>query len=129
MTEVKMTMREFFNGVLAIEGLSADLTAKAKHELAKLDAKNTKRSSSLTKVQKENLELMKEIEGYLVGKVNALSPDVAAAVGVSPQKAGGVMREMVKAGVLTVTDVKIKGRGTLKGYTLATAEGDEPSAE
>ena len=129
MTEVKMTMREFFNGVLAIEGLSADLTAKAEHELAKLDAKNTKRSSSLTKVQKENLELMKEIKIYLEGKVNALAPDVAAAVGVSTQKAGGVMREMVKAGVLTVADVKIKGRGTLKGYTLVVAEGEEPSAE
>lgn len=129
MTEVKMTMREFFNGVLAIEGLSADLAEKAKHELAKLDAKNTKRSSSLTKVQKENLELMKEIKTYLEGKVNALAPDVAAAVGVSTQKAGGVMREMVKANILTVTDVKIKGRGTLKGYTLAVAEGDEPSAE
>ena len=130
MTEVKMTMREFLNGVLAIEGLSADLKEKAEHELGKLDARNSKRSSSMTEVQKENLALAKEIASFLAENPKSLSPDVAVAVGVSTQKAGGVMREMVKQGTLVVEDVKIKGRGTLKAYSLAeVVEGEEPSAE
>jgi hypothetical protein len=54
-----------------------------------------------------------------------VSPDLATAIGATTQKTNGVAGEMVKLGMLTKGKVKVKGKGELTAYTLATA----PTAE
>lgn len=44
--------------------------------------------------------------------------DVAAVLEVSVQKASGLLRRLVEEGKAVKVDVKIKGKGTQKGYTL-----------
>ena len=45
--------------------------------------------------------------------------DVATELGVTPQKASALLRQVVAEGKATVTDVKVPKKGAQKGYTLA----------
>mgnify|MGYP003295247551 CR=1 FL=1 len=57
MTESKMTMRELLNAVIANEITDA-VIEKATAELAKLDARNEKRTSKPSKVAEANVPLI-----------------------------------------------------------------------
>ena len=125
-----MTEREFLTKVMAMNGVAKDVADYAAEGIAKLDARNDKRKNTQTKAQKENEGIMTSILSYLANG-SAVASDIGTAVGVSTQKASALCGLLVKDGKVTVADVKVKGKGTVKQYTLvptATAE-DEPSAE
>ena len=52
------------------------------------------------------------------------SPDLAKAINQTTQKTNGVAGEMVKNGELTKSKVKVKGKGELTQYALATNDGE-----
>ena len=53
-----MTNREFYKAVIEAK-ISDELTAHAEKEIGKLDARNEKRSTTMNKTQKENVEILK----------------------------------------------------------------------
>ena len=55
--------------------------------------------------------------------------DLATVLGVSTQKVSALARQLVEDGTITVDDVKIKGKGKVKGYTLPSDSEDEDTAE
>lgn len=112
-----MTQREFFEKVISAD-VSAELTEKAKELIAGLDKRNAQKSAKPSKTQVENevlkgkmLETLEKGKGYL-------AVEIASAMGFSTSKASALAKQLVNEGKATVADVKVKGKGTQKSYTL-----------
>ena len=121
MANTTMTSREFFNAV--IEGnISDEIKDFAKSQIEKLDSKNAKRKSTDSKTQKENkaiketlLATMEKDKVYTASEISGMEIEGIT----STQKASALLRQMVETGTLTSEDVKVKGKGKVKGYRLA----------
>ena len=112
MTE--MTKREFFVAVIdAVE--DAELKLFAEKEIAKMDERNAKRKASPSKKALENEPIKNAIVGVL-GNEPMTASEVAEKVEISTQKASALLRQIDG---LTVTEIKVKGKGKVKGYALA----------
>lgn len=120
-----ITMREMLNATIALlEGNTpqhnitpADVVAKAKAEIAKLDATNAKRAEKAKEKAAENLPLKNTIFDFLVANGTKTTAEVAVGVGESTPKASAMLRQMVEEGRLTSNEVSVKGKGKQKAYT------------
>lgn len=123
----KMTKREFYT---AIKNGKIDEQVKlfATEELEKMDAVNEKRRNTLSKKAKENEPLLQQITDEILTEEPKTATDVAAVLEVSVQKASGLLRRLVEDGKAAKVDVKIKGKGTQKGYTIPV-EAEEAEEE
>ena len=109
-----MTNREFFTAI--VNGtLTEDVIAKAHEEIEKLDARNAKRANTLSKTQKDNLPLIEKIASLLTSEPK-LASELASEMEISTQKASALVK---KVEGVSVCDVKVKGKGTQKGYYFA----------
>ena len=106
-----MTKREFLNAVIA-ETQNADLAKFAVEELEKLDARNAKRAERPSKTQIANEPIIKAIAEVLTNEPMRAS-EIAEKCGITTQKASALVK---KVEGVSVTDVKVKGKGTQKGY-------------
>ena len=112
-----MTNREFYTAI--VNGtLTEDVIAKAHEEIEKLDARNAKRSAKPSKKSLENAPIKESIAEFLADGSH-LASEIAKGLDLSVSKVSALCRQMVGDGVLTVEDVKVKGKGTQKSYSLA----------
>lgn len=112
-----MTNREFYNSI--INGtITEEIVAFAESEIAKLDARNDKRRNTLSKTQEANEALKVEILSAIANGTHIAS-EIGKVVGVSTQKASALLTLLVKDGKVTVADLKVKGKGSVKTYSLA----------
>lgn len=123
--ETKMTSREFFTAIVADETISADLRDYATEQIAKLDAKNAKRSSKPSKTQVANEPIKTAIIEYLSANGQSVSSEIATALSteespVTTQKASALCRQLVADGLLSVADVKIPKKGVVKAYSVVS---------
>ena len=109
-----MTKREFLNAVIA-ETTNTELASFAVAELEKLDTRNAKRSERPSKTQIANEPIIKAIRDILTDEP-MLASKIAELCEISTQKASALVKKV--DGVQSV-DVKVKGKGTQKGYFLA----------
>lgn len=123
-----MTNREFFEKVAKNE-ITAEVIAHATKGIADLDKRNATRKAKPSKTALENAPIKVAILEYLVDKENEVASVIAENVGISTSKASALCGQLVAENKVTVTDVKIKGKGKVKGYTLATAEEVEEVTE
>lgn len=108
-----MTQRDFYNAVIA-ETKNADLAKFAVEALEKLDTRNAKRAERPSKVQIANEPIVKAIAEVLTSEPMRAS-EIAEALGISVQKASALVK---KVDGVQFVDVKVKGKGTQKGYFL-----------
>lgn len=117
----KMTRREFFVAVMEKVD-DAELKLFAEQEIAKMDERNAKRKNSPSKKSIENEPIKTKIVEYL-GREDELdfatASEIANEVEISVQKASALCRQLVENGTLTSEEVKVKGKGKVKGYALA----------
>lgn len=111
-----MTRREFLEVVKSGE-INDEVIAKADEMLEKLDAENEKRRNRVSKKALEN-EPIKERIVEVLGDEPKTATEIGAEVEISTQKASALLRQLVEAGKANKVDVKVKGKGTQKGYTL-----------
>ena len=109
-----MTQREFYNAVIA-DTQNEELKAFATEAIVKLDERNAKRASKPSAKQKENEPIVKAISEVLTSEP-MLASKIAELCEISTQKASALVKKV--EGVQSV-DVKVKGKGTQKGYFLA----------
>ena len=117
----RMTSREFFTAV--IEGkINDEIKEFAQLQIEKLDSKNAKRKTTDSKTQKENkaikealLATMEKDKVYTASEVARMEIEGIT----STQKASALLRQLVETGTLTSEEVKVKGKGKVKGYKLA----------
>ena len=123
-----MTNRELYNAIIN-GNITADAVAKAREEIAKLDARNLAKAEKPNKKQVENEPIAKAIvEALAEGEM--LGVDLATKLGLSTPKLNGVAGNLVKEGVLVKSKTKVKGKGEMTVYSLAPSdEGEGEVAE
>ena len=109
-----MTNREMLTAIVNGE-LTDEVIEKAKSEIAKLDARNANRKNKPSKTQIENAPIIEKIAELLTEEPMRAS-EIGEALGISTAKASALAKKV--EGVI-VTDVKVKGKGMQKGYSLA----------
>lgn len=109
-----MTRREMFEAIVN-GNVTEEVVAMAQNELVKMDERNEKRKNSPSKTAIANEPIKAQIVEVLTTEPLTAS-DVANAVGISTQKASALLRQIEG---LTVTEIKVKGKGKVKGYALA----------
>jgi hypothetical protein len=119
-----MTIREFMTAVSAMENVSAEIKEFAENELIKLDARNAKRAEKPSKTAIANEPIKAEILRVIGESEEPMTASKIAEVMVEykVQKISALCTQLLKEEKLVVTDVKVKGKGTQKGYSVAQAE-------
>ena len=112
-----MTNREFFTAVIA-NSISEDVITKAQEMLQAMDAKNEKRRNQPSKTAIANEPVKKAIVEYLNGKENVIASEVGKSLNITTQKASILLGQLQADEVVKVSEVKVKGKGKVKGYTL-----------
>lgn len=123
-----MTNREFYTAIIGNPNVADDLKTFAQGEIDKLDARNDKRKNTQTKAQKENEGIMTSILTHLTNG-SAVASDIAKALGISTQKASALCKLLVDSGKVTVADIKVKNKGTVKQYTLVPSDTEAEEVE
>ena len=117
-----MTARRFFTEIQTYD-LPAELLDYAVNEIQKLDDAAQKRREKPTKAQQENAAIREQLHAYMVEHLSDQyfsQAELGEALEISPNKAGALARQLVQAGLVEATDVKVKG-GTRKGYRAIQA--------
>lgn len=118
-----MTNREFFEKIANDERLAAEVREHAKKGIAALDKRNADRAAKPSKKALENEPIKERIVELIRSQENPIiASEIAATLDISTAKASALCRQLVIAEVLNETEVKIKGKGKVKGYTLHLAE-------
>ena len=112
-----MTMKDFMTAVVSAN-LSDEMTAFATAEIAKIEEKNAKRRTTPTKAQLANAELLDTIVSALNADEVVTASQIAKTMDITTQKASALLSNGVKSGILTACEVKEKGKGKVKGYSL-----------
>ena len=120
----KMTKREFYTAIMNDE-IDKQVKLFAAEKLEKMDAANEKRRNTMSKKAQENLPLMEKIMDEILGEEPKTATDVSEVLEVSVQKASGLLRRLVEEGRAEKVDVKIKGKGTQKGYKLVSGKTED----
>lgn len=125
-----MTNREFYNAV--IEGTVTDeMIEFARDAVAQLDATNEKRRAKMAEKAVEKAAEKEPLRQAIFACVTD-EPKTAtmlideAGLELKPQSIPSLLKPLVEAGHVAKVDVKIKGKGTQRGYVLAdTAAAEE----
>lgn len=107
-----MTKREFYEAVMALENVDAELVLFAENEINKMNERNAKRKSTPSKTALANEPIKAQIVEVLTETPQSAS-EIAEKVGISTQKCSALLRQIEN---LTVTEIKVKGKGKVKGY-------------
>lgn len=109
-----MTKREMFEAIVN-GNVTEEVITMAQNEIAKMDERNARRKNTPSKTALANEPIKAHIVEVLTDTPQSAS-EIAEKVEISTQKASALLRQIDG---LTVTEVKIKGRGKVKGYALA----------
>lgn len=123
-----MTKREFYTAIEENESLPMEQREMAAALKGKLDETNAKRAAKPSKASIANAPMIDAVVAMLTAEpqtATTLLPAMAAAFpaaeGEKPmtvQKVSHLLVDAVKAGRCHSVDVKIKGKGTQKGYYI-----------
>lgn len=117
-----MTNREFFtnisNGII-----NDEVIAHAKAAIAKMDTANANRKSKPSKTAIANEPIKQAIIALLTENGAMVASAIGAALTtpeaeVTTSKASALCGQLVKADVLSVEDVKIPKKGSVKQYSI-----------
>lgn len=114
-----MTQREFLTKVIATSA-DEEIVAKAHELIESLDKKNAQRAAKPSKTQVENEPIKVAIVEYLAGGKVQTAPEIAVAVGISTQKASALAKQLVDAGKVVQSEIKVPKKGKMKAYALVT---------
>lgn len=110
------TKREMLN-VIAAGQMNEEVMEWAKAQIEKLDHANELRRNKQSKKALENAPIKESIVKVLTDEPQTATM-IGEVVGISTQKASALLRQLVEAGEVTKVEVKIKGKGTQKGYLV-----------
>lgn len=121
----KMTARDFFKAIASNDSVAPIYREYATAQISKLDDKNKSRAGKTSKTdlakQAENNALKEKILTLLADKGATM---VAADIGrqcdnITTQKASALLRQLVESGKINSREVSVKGKGKMKGYSIA----------
>ena len=120
-----MTNREFYTAIASSTNLPVELIEFATAAIEKMDNANIKRKNTPSKTAIAN----EPLKAQLLNEILSLEPmptnNVAAALGVSNQKASALLRQLVADGKVVAVEDKVPGKGKQKFYSLVDADDGE----
>ena len=114
-----MTNREFYNAIVSAK-ISDEITEFAEKAIAKMDQKNAKRSNTKSATQVANDEIKVAILAQMEAEKVYTCKEISELHEISTQKTSALMRQLAQSGKVEVSEVKVKGSGIVKGYTIVT---------
>jgi len=112
-----MTNREFFTAITE-SAVSDELKDFAAAAIAKLDKRNTSRASKPSKTAIANAPIKEAIVAYLREHGQTTASTLATELGITTAKASALATQLKKEGLLVTSDVKVKGKGKVNGYSI-----------
>lgn len=109
-----MTKREMFEAIVN-GNITEEVITMAQNEIVKMDERNAKRKNAPSKTAIANEPIKAKIKKVLTSEPQTAS-EIAEKVEISTQKCSALLRQIDG---LTVTEVKVKGKGKVNGYALA----------
>ena len=117
-----MTRRERLEMVIS-GNITDELIEECKAEIEKMDIANAKRKEKVDPRKEENSKIMEKIVEILGSSTEPMQIDpIVEALGVDGlkrQRVSSLCTILVKDGRITSDDVKVKGKGKRKAYSLA----------
>lgn len=117
-----MTRRERLEMVIA-GNITEELIEECKVEIEKMDTANAKRKEKENPHKAENASIMENIMGVVAHSDEPILVDgIVEGLGVeglTRQRVSSLCTILVKDGKLVATDVKVKGKGKRKAYSIA----------
>lgn len=123
-----MTNREFYEKVAKISE-NKEMVDFANEAIEKLDARNKKRASKMSKTAIANAPLKEAILELLANGNDWLASTIAVKLNISTQKASALCRQLVEEGKITDELVSIPKTGKRKVYNLSAQESEEVDEE
>ena len=118
-----MTLREFYEAIIAKEEITDEMAAIAVRRIELLDKKNeyarNHKKSGNSKKAKENAEVKTKIAELMADGQERKAKEIGEALGLTQQKVSALARQMVEDGVLVSEEQKVKGGRLVKVYTKA----------
>lgn len=122
------TMREFLTAVINAN-VSNEITTFANKEIDKLDKKNDKKKSTMTKDQKINAEIKTKILDFMTEETTYTSPELAKAMQeiftemeISTNKISALMRQLTAESKVNQIEKVKTSKGYVKGYVKKSVE-------
>lgn len=117
-TEKKMTAREFYNAILALDSLPAELSAYATEQIEKLDKTNAQRKGKPSKEAIANEPIKVDILNFLVERKGEkfVQAEIGEALSISPNKAGALARQLAVAEQIKSERIKLPKVGERTVY-------------
>lgn len=118
-----MTNREFYTAVINAN-INDELTEYATAEIEKLDATNAKRREKAAEKAVEKNAEKAPIREALFNVISdepqtATALIEAAGLDIKPQSIPSLLKPFIEDGSVLKVDVKVKGKGTQRGYVRA----------
>ena len=95
-----MTKMEAYEAIKAMVAENEELVAFVEHEQELLVKRNSKKSDSMTKTQKENLVIKEKIVTVLGESDGMTATMVSEVVGITLAKATALLTQLVKSGIV-----------------------------
>lgn len=115
-----MTLREFYEAIIAKEEITDEMVAIAVRRIELLDKKNeyarNHKKFGNSKKAKENTEVKAKIAELMADGQERKAKEIGEALGLSQQKVSALARQMVEDGALTSREEKVKGGRLVKIY-------------
>lgn len=113
-----MTTREYFNAVLNAN-ISDEMNEASVEFLSKLDSRNEKRKTMMTKDKAEAINRREAVLSFLKENEGSFTRDqIAEAIGISPSAVSGACTVLVVNGLVTKSEVKVE-KSRKVAYALA----------
>ena len=109
-----MTRREMFEAIVN-GNVTEEVIEMAKNEIVKMDERNAKRASKPSKTAIANEPIKAKIVEVLSETPQSAS-EIAEKVEITVQKCSALLRQIEG---LSVTELKVIGKGKVKGYALS----------
>ena len=118
-----MTKREFYNAIISMNSVPAEIKEKAADLIAALDKEAARSSSRPSKKSAENEPVKAAILDLLTSQaVVMLSSEVAAALEISTARASSLLQQLEKEGKVTGETASIPKQGKRKQWRLAATD-------
>ena len=115
-----MTKREMYNAILAGE-INDEVLAQVRAELDAMDATNAKRAVKAAEKREakeaEKAPIREAVYAVISDEPKTASDLIAeAGVEIKPQAIPALLKGLVEAGQVVKVDIKVKGKGSQRGY-------------
>ena len=116
-----MTQKEFYTKVIE-SNFSDELTAYARAAITKIEERNEKaKSARINKRREENEPILAQITELIKEKDEPMTAsEIAETMDRKVQKITPLLTGLVKNGTLEVTKIKVKCKGNVNAYLIAT---------